>query len=101
MIFTEKRAKGFGRCLVDTQLKGEPLHYPISEVAPGVRSHPQHQHGGYEAVHVLEGEAVFEIEAERPVLRAGEGVIFDPNRLHGLVGGGTGLVRYLVVLSRT
>ena len=37
MIFTEKRAKGVGRCLVDTQLKGEPLHYPISEVAPGVR----------------------------------------------------------------
>jgi quercetin dioxygenase-like cupin family protein len=50
---------------------------------------------------VLEGEAVFEIEDERHVLRAGEGVIFDPNRLHGLIGGGTGAVRYLVVLSRT
>jgi hypothetical protein len=35
------------------------------------------------------------------VLRAGEGVIFDPNRLHGLIGGGPGAVRYLVVLSRT
>ena len=101
MIFTDKRAKGVGRCLVDTNLQGEPLHYHISEVAPGVRSHPPHQHGGYEAVHVLEGEAVFEIDDERHVLRAGEGVIFDPNRLHGLIGGGTGSVRYLVVLSRT
>ncbi|HEY0969201.1 MAG TPA: cupin domain-containing protein [Opitutaceae bacterium] len=100
MIFTDKRAKGVSRCLLDTNLKGEPLHYHISEVAPGVRSHPPHQHDGYEAVHVLDGEAVFEIGDERHVLRAGEGVIFDPNRMHGLIGGGTGPVRYLVVLSR-
>jgi len=100
MIFTDKLAKGVRRCLVDKNLQGEPLHYHLSEVAPGGRSHPPHQHGGYEAVHVLAGEAVFEIEDERHVLRAGEGVIFDPQRMHGLVGSGTEAARYLVVLSR-
>ena len=55
-------AKGLSRYLLDTDLDGEPIHVHISEVGPGQRSHPPHQHGGYEAIHMIEGEGTLEIE---------------------------------------
>ncbi len=99
MSFAEKSVKGLLRCFVDTNLPDAPLRYHISEVGPGQRSHPPHQHDGCEAVHVLEGALTLDHGGEQQVLNAGEGAVFDPTQLHGLRNHGDGVVRYLVMLS--
>lgn len=91
--------KGIERYLLDTDLGGEPLHLHISVVGPGERSHPPHQHGGYEAMVMLEGEGTLEIDDERHVLRGGEAAVFDPQKLHGLVNHSNALMRYMVILA--
>jgi (S)-ureidoglycine aminohydrolase len=90
--------KGIERYLLDQDLGGEPLHLHISEVGPGGRSHPPHQHGGYEAIYMLEGEGVFEIGEERYRVGKGEAVVFDPHKLHGLINESAAPMRYMVVL---
>jgi (S)-ureidoglycine aminohydrolase len=91
--------KGIGRYLLDADLGGEPLHLHVSEVAAGGRSHPPHQHGGYEAIYMLDGEGTFEIADESHLIRGGEAVVFDPRKLHGLVNYSTAPMRYMVVLA--
>ncbi len=97
--------KGIERYLLDADLeadlKGEPLHLHVSEVEPGERSHPPHQHGGFEAIYMLNGEGTFEIDAERHVIQAGEAVVFDPRKLHGLLNHSTAPMRYMVILAQT
>lgn len=90
--------KGIERYLLDRDLDGEPLHLHISSVGPGGRSHPPHQHGGYEAIYMLAGTATFEIGDERHIIQTGEAVTFDPRKLHGLVNESETPMRYLVVL---
>ncbi|MCB0079464.1 MAG: cupin domain-containing protein [Caldilineaceae bacterium] len=92
--------KGIARYLLDQDLGGEPLHLHISEVGPGGRSHPPHQHGGYEAIYMLDGEGVFEIGDERHRVGSGEAVVFDPHKLHGLVNESAAPMRYMVVMVK-
>mgnify|MGYP001597844116 FL=1 len=100
MSFTSHVRKGLNRCLIDDSLHGEPLYFHISEVGPGQRSHPAHQHDGTEAIYVMAGEATLEIEDEKIVLRVGESATFEPQRLHGLVNNGTMPNRYMVIIAR-
>jgi uncharacterized cupin superfamily protein len=100
MNFAEHQSKGLARYLIDTDLGGEPLHFHISEVGPGERSHPPHQHGGIEGFYMIEGEGTLEIDGERYPLRASEGIIFDPQKLHGLVNSGDVPMRYIVIIAR-
>lgn len=97
-MFRELTIKGISPYFIDERLDGEPLHMHVSEVAPGGRSHPAHQHGGYEAFYILAGSATLEIDDERLALQAGEAAVFDPQRMHGLVNAGDTPLRYIVVL---
>lgn len=98
MPFHELTIKGVSRYLIDERLEGEPLHLHISTVAAGGRSHPPHQHGGYEAFYMLEGVATLEIDDERQTIRAGEVAVFDPQRMHGLLNESDAPIRYIVIL---
>ncbi|MFZ4659995.1 MAG: cupin domain-containing protein [Caldilineaceae bacterium] len=93
-------AKGLTRYLLDADLKGEPIHVHISEVGPGQRSHPPHQHGGYEAIYMIEGEGTLELDEERHMFGANEAIVFDPQKLHGLVNHGSTLMKYMVILAK-
>ncbi len=99
MEFVEIQAKNIARTLLDADLDGEPLHLHISQVGPGERSHPPHQHGGLEAFYMLEGEGTLEIDGERYPLKANETIVFDPQKLHGLINTGDAPMRYMVVLA--
>ena len=99
MNFLEHKVKGITRYLVDEDLQGEPLRAHISEVGPGQRSHPPHQHGGLEAFYMLEGEGVLEIDGQDYPLKANEAVVFDPQKLHGLVNRSNAPMRYIVILT--
>lgn len=90
--------KGIGRYLLDQDLGGEPLHLHVSDVAAGGRSHPPHEHGGFEAIYMLEGEGTLEIADESHVIQGGEAVVFDPQKLHGLVNYSDKPMRYMVIL---
>lgn len=98
MPLVEHAKKGLARCLIDSRLEGEPLHFHISEVDAGQRSHPPHEHDGVEAIYLLAGEATLEFPDETVRLRTGESIIFDPRRLHGLVNSGTTRNRYMVII---
>ena len=100
MNFLEPDIKGIDRYLLDADLGGEPLHVHISQIGPGERSHPPHQHGGLEAIHVLEGQGTFEIDGEAFVLNANESTVFDPQKLHGLINNSQAPTRYMVILAR-
>ena len=97
-------AKGLTRYLLDADLNvdrnGEPIHVHISEVGPGQRSHPPHRHGGYEAFDMLEGEGTVELDEERHVFGANEAIVFDPQKLHGLVNHGSAPMKYMVILAK-
>lgn len=101
MSFTLHPKKGLARCSIDDALRGEPLHFHISEVAAGQASHAPHQHDGTEAVYLIAGEATLTIGDESLRLQAGESVIFDPSRLHGLVNSGPITNRYMVIIGRS
>lgn len=98
MPLIEHAKKGLARCLIDSRLEGEPLHFHISEVAAGQRSHPPHTHDGVEAIYVMAGEATVEFPDESVRLVVGESIIFDPRRLHGLINTGAGPNRYMVII---
>lgn len=92
-------ARGLTRYQLDADLEGEPIHVHISEVDPGQRSHPPHQHGGYEAIHMIEGEGTLELGEERHLLQANEAIVFDPQKLHRLINHSQAPMKYLVVLA--
>ena len=100
MTFLAHQAKGLARLLIDIDLPPERLRIHISEVSPGERSHPPHQHDGVEGFYMLAGEGTLEIEAERQRIMAGEAIVFDPTKLHGLVNTGTIAMRYIVIIVR-
>ena len=99
MSFSQLDVKGIGRYLLDEDLDGEPLHVHISQVGPGERSHPPHQHGGWEAFYILEGTARLEIDGDEQTIGANQAIVFDPQKLHGLVNAGEGPLRYMVILA--
>ena len=100
MTFLEHQAKGLARLLTDMDLPPERLRIHISEVGPSERSHPPHQHAGVEAFYMLAGEGTLEIDAERQRIAAGEAIVFDPTKLHGLVNSGDVPMRYMVIIAR-
>ncbi len=100
MTFLEHQAKGLTRLLTDANLPPERLRIHISEVGPGERSHPPHKHEGVEAFYMLAGEGTLEIDAERQRIAAGEAIVFDPTKLHGLVNSGDVPMRYIVIIAR-
>lgn len=100
MNFLEQTVKGLARCLVDEDLPPERLHLHVSELGPGAWAHPPHTHDGVEALYLLEGEGTLEIDGARQRIGAGEAVVFDPTRLHGLENTGPARMRYLVVIAR-
>jgi (S)-ureidoglycine aminohydrolase len=100
MSFQEHQPKGLARFFVDTDLPDRRLTIHISEVGPGARSHPPHQHEGVEAFYMLEGQGTLEIADERQVIKANEGIAFDPTKLHGLVNTGEVPMRYIVIIAR-
>jgi quercetin dioxygenase-like cupin family protein len=100
MTFQEQQVKGLARLLTDIDLPAERLRIHISEVGPGERSHPPHQHPGVEAFYMLAGEGTLEIEAERQRIAVGEAIVFDPTKLHGLVNSGDVPMRYIVIIAR-
>src|SRR5215210_2188431 len=100
MSFLEHHAKGLARLLTDVDLPPERLRIHISEVGPGERSHPPHQHAGVEAFYMLAGEGTLEIDAELQRIATGEAIVFDPTKLHGLVNSGDVSMRYIVIIAR-
>jgi (S)-ureidoglycine aminohydrolase len=100
MSFVEHHPKGLARFLADADLPSDRLRIHISEVGPGERSHPPHQHPGVEAFYMFEGQGTLEIADERCLISAGEGIVFDPTKLHGLVNTGTAPMRYMVIIAR-
>jgi mannose-6-phosphate isomerase-like protein (cupin superfamily) len=100
MSFLEQQPKGLARLFVDAGLPDGRLRMHISELAPGSRPHPPHQHEGVEAFYMLEGEGTLEIAEERQLIRANEGVVFDATRLHGLLNTGEAPMRYIVIIAR-
>ena len=98
MIFAEQTVKGVPHYFLDERLEDRPLRIHVSEVAPGERSHPPHQHPGVEAFYMLAGQATLEIDGEQLTLRAGEVAVFDSTRLHGLANSGTEPMRYAVII---
>jgi mannose-6-phosphate isomerase-like protein (cupin superfamily) len=97
----EHSVKGVARYLIDADLEGEPIHIHISEIGPGERSHPPHRHGGYEAFYMLDGEGTIEIEGETFPIRTNEGMVIDPQKLHGIFNASNARIRYLVILTKS
>lgn len=100
MHFVEHSMKGVSRYLADESLPFDRLRMHISELEPGTNSHPPHTHDGVEAFYVLEGEGTLEIDGQPYVIHAGETMVIDPTRLHGLTNTGTMRLRYVVMISR-
>jgi quercetin dioxygenase-like cupin family protein len=49
---------------------------------------------------MLEGEGTLELDEERHVFGANEAIVFDPQKLHGLVNHGSAPMKYMVILAK-
>lgn len=97
MPLLEVTKKGLRRCLVDSRLTGEPLHFHLSEFPVGQHPHTPHQHPGVEGLYLLAGNALLSHGTDTYELTAGDGVILDPTLLHGLTNTGAEPLRLLVI----
>lgn len=81
-----------------TGMEGKELNMWITEIAPGAAT-GKHYHPGHEAVYVLEGSYMLEIEGKPPVtVKAGESVHNAPKLVHDAKNNTTAPVKLLVVL---
>jgi len=49
---------------------------------------------------MIEGEGTLELGEERHLLRPNEAIVFDPQKLHGLINHSKAPMKYLVILAK-
>jgi quercetin dioxygenase-like cupin family protein len=96
-----KDVKGVSRFLFAEGADDDKLHLHVSEVGPGMRAHPPHQHAGQEIFYVLSGEGEVLVGDHTYTLRGGEAIQVDCEVEHGIVNVGAGPMRYAVIIART
>lgn len=92
--------KGIGRFLFNQGADPERLHLHVSEVGPGTRAHPPHQHTGQEIFYVLKGEGEVMVGEETHRVNGGEAIHLNCEILHGIRNAGSGPLRYAVIIAR-
>jgi mannose-6-phosphate isomerase-like protein (cupin superfamily) len=92
--------KGINRFIFEAGADEDRLHLHISDVEPGTRAHPPHQHDGQEIFYVFtgEGEVMFGDTAHR--VTANEAIHVDCNVLHGIRNVGDTPLRYAVIIAK-
>ncbi|MCZ6635377.1 MAG: cupin domain-containing protein [bacterium] len=92
--------KGFERFLFTEGADPNKLHLHVSEIGPGTRSHPPHQHEGQEIFFVLEGEGEVMFGESTHQVNGGEAVHVNCEILHGIQNVGSGPLRYAVIIAK-
>lgn len=92
--------KGLDRFLFAEGSDDEKLHLHVSEVGPGTRAHPPHQHDGQEIFYVLEGEGEVVIGDDVHKVNGGEAIHVNCEVLHGISNAGAGQMRYAVIIAK-
>lgn len=93
--------KGIEKFFFNKGADPEKLHLNISEVGPGTRAHPPHQHSGQEIFYVLEREGEVVVGEDTYRLNGGEAIHLNWEILHGIGNIGSGPMRYAVIISRS
>ena len=92
--------KGVNRFIFETGANPDKLHMHISEVGPGTRAHPPHQHDGVEVFYVFSGEAEVLFGERTHRLSANEAIHVDCQVLHGIRNVGNTPLRYAVIIAK-
>ncbi len=92
--------KGIERFFFNQGADPEKLHLHVSEVGPGTRAHPPHQHSGQEIFYVLEGEGEVVVGGDTYRLNGGEAIHLNCEILHGIRNIGSGPMRYAVIIAK-
>lgn len=92
--------KGLNRFLFTEGSDEEKLHLHISEVGPGTRAHPPHQHEGQEIFYVLKGKGEVLFGNEVHNVNSGEAIHVNCKVIHGISNSGTGSMRYAVIIAK-
>ena len=100
MKFSEVEVKGLSKCFVAPSLDPHKLHFHITQVEAGNRSHAAHTHSGIEVFYMLEGHSTVEVEDERYQLGPNEAIVVDASRPHGIFNSGSTRVRYMVIIAQ-
>ena len=100
MSFHLVEKKGINNLWVGDDVSDDALSVHISAVGPGGRAHPPHVHDGVECFFMLEGQSAMEIGEDRVELGPNDGVVIQPETLHGLVNIGDTSMRYMVIIAK-
>ncbi len=92
--------KGIDRFIFEAGADSEQLHLHISEVAPGTRAHPPHQHDGQEIFYVFSGEGEVVFGEQKHRLTDNQAIHVDCRVLHGIRNVGDTPLRYAVIIAR-
>ena len=92
--------KGLPRFLFAEGADAEQLHLHISEVGPGQRSHPPHQHDGQEIFYVIDGNGEVLHGDQTYAVNTGEAMHVECSVLHGIKNIGNGLLRYAIIIAK-
>ena len=99
-IETRTDIKGLPKFLFAKGADPDLLHLHISEVGPGQRAHPPHQHEGQEIFFVLEGNGEVVHGNKAYAVNAGEAMHVECSILHGIQNIGKGPLRYAIIIAK-
>ena len=99
-VTTRTDIKGVDRFLFTKGADDHKLHLHVSEVGPGQRSHPPHQHEGLETFYILEGKGEIVHGEETYSVNSGEAMQVECSVLHGIRNAGEGPLRYAVIIAK-
>ncbi len=92
--------KGIGRFIFEAGADPQQLHLHISEVEPGTRAHPPHQHDGQEIFYVFSGRGEVLFGKHTHLLTDNQAIQVDCRVLHGIRNVGQTPLRYAVIIAR-
>lgn len=92
--------KGISRFLFSEGSNDDRLHLHVSEVDPGTRAHPPHDHEGQEIFYVLSGRGEVVVGSETYILETNDAIQLDCTVEHGIKNVGDRPMRYAVIISR-
>lgn len=92
--------KGIDQFVFEKGADPDKLHLHISEVAPGTRAHPPHQHDGQEIFYVFSGEGEVVYGNQSHHLTANQAIHVDCGVLHGIRNAGNVPLRYAVIIAK-
>ena len=93
--------RGYAKLFINEGCGAKSLRMHISVIKQDMRAHDAHQHDNEEIFFILEGQAEVTIEDKAFTAKANTAIFVEPGKMHGIRNSGTGLLKYMIIISQS